>query len=296
MVAKRAKMLTSAACFSHASTASVGILKDLTSALVHLDFTMSIRIDVVILMNAIAERVMRRINRRRREALVERCVLEWDGKEMGDHTIVSNPGFFLISYPLISAYFASINFLVLKSFVKVVDASIKDRAQWDVIVIYVVGIIVINFCLEKHRQQGLRAFGAVYVIPIYQVLVITLGTTMGAVFYQEMEDMKPLHLALFTFSVFVTCCGVTILALSKKIGKLRWDCKRYLLTLNDSSDSELHGPSKEVVTRSMLSVPSSMGFVPSRSCSPVAMTAAVVSSDHDDISCHNELGLHSVQV
>jgi len=105
---------------------------------------------------------------------------------------------------------------------------------------------------------------------------------------------KALHLALFTFSVFVTCCGVGILALSKKIGKLRWDCKRYLLTLNDSSDSELHHQSKEVVTRSMLSVPSrsSMGFVASRSCTPVPMTEAVPS----DASCDNELGMHSVQV
>lgn len=235
-------------------------------------------VSVVIVVDAVAERVLRTINLQRRAALVERGISEWEGQEMGDHTIVSNAGFFLISYPLIAAYFASINFLVLKSFVKVVDASIKDHAQWDVIAVYVAGIIAINFLLELHRQKGLRAFGAVYVIPIYQVLVITLGTTMGAVFYEEMKNMKPLHLTLFVISVLVTCCGVTILALSKKIGKLRYDCRRYLLTLNDSSDSEMHG--KDYNPTSMVAAPSaqnchvsvgSMHLVSSRSCTPNPM-------------------------
>lgn len=240
-----------------------------------------VTVSLIIVVDMLAERILNRTNKQRRTELVEQGIMMWEGKEIGDHTIVTNQGFFLMSYTLISAYFASVNFLVLKSFVKVVSAAIQDHSQWDVIAVYVAGIIAINFLLELNRQKGLRAFGAVYVIPIFQVMVITLGTTMGAVFYQEMENMKPLHLALFIFSVFVTCIGVTILALSKKIGKLRWDCKRYLLALNEtdvSSDSE----HREFAARSMVAAPSADAYslnvsvasshlVPSRSCTPVPM-------------------------
>ena len=234
-------------------------------------------VSVVIVADWMTERVLHRSNIRRREELVQQGIEQWDGKEIGDHTIVAHPGFFLISYPLIAAYFASVNFLVLKSFVNVVDASIRGHAQLDVIAVYVAGIFVINFCLEMHRQKGLQAFGAVYVIPIFQVFVITLGTTMGAVFYEEMEDMKTLDLALFVLSVLVTCGGVTILALSKRIGKLQYDCRRYMVSLNESSDSEL--AANDFAARSMVAAPSAHSHnvsvssmhlgVPSRSCTPV---------------------------
>eukprot|EP00483_Globobulimina_turgida_P011714 UN11736 len=91
-----------------------------------------------------------------------------------------------------------------------------------------------------YRQKGLRAFGAIYVIPIYQVFVITLGTAMGAIYFKEMDNMNVANSLLFVSSVFITCIGVIILALSNNINKLlmKTHCQRYLLTTSYDSDSQ----------------------------------------------------------
>eukprot|EP00488_Nonionellina_sp_1-RS-2012_P000984 TRINITY_DN1567_c0_g1_i1.p1 TRINITY_DN1567_c0_g1~~TRINITY_DN1567_c0_g1_i1.p1 ORF type:complete len:122 (+),score=27.24 TRINITY_DN1567_c0_g1_i1:34-399(+) len=114
--------------------------------------------------------------------------VEYFKGKIGEHSIVYMRSFYLISYPLISAYFASVNFLVLKNLTQIIAASIRSKASatnnftYWMTYVYIVGVGAINFLLEMFRQKGLRAFGAICVIPIYQVLVITMGTTMGAIY------------------------------------------------------------------------------------------------------------------
>ena len=86
----------------------------------------------------------------------------------------------------------------------------SDNGTFYLTYIYIEGIFIIDFLLEMFRQKGLRAFGAIYVIPIYQVLVITMGTTMGDIYFKEMKNMKMSNAILFITSVFITCFGVII--------------------------------------------------------------------------------------
>mmetsp|Transcript_29808 Transcript_29808/g.48525 ORF Transcript_29808/g.48525 Transcript_29808/m.48525 type:complete len:512 (+) Transcript_29808:74-1609(+) len=179
----------------------------------------------VILVDLIILQILNGVNARRKRYLLANGTTEFQGEEIGDFTVIYARAFYLVSYPLIAAFMASINFLVLKSFVQIVSVSIKNRRAANTnftfyaTYVYIAGIFVINFLLEKYRQKGLRAFGAIYVIPIYQVLVITLGTSMGAIYFKEMQNMTVLNFLLFVASVFVTCCGVVILALSNYINK-----------------------------------------------------------------------------
>lgn len=193
--------------------------KDITFLLFFLSVTFIIIIDFIMI------QIFNRINKRKKNDLISRGILLYEGSEIGDHTKIYKPSFYLISYPLIAAYMASVNFLVLKSFTQIITSSIKsldtarDNFTFYLTYVYIGGIFLINFLLEMFRQKGLRAFGAIYVIPIYQVLVITMGTTMGAIYFKEMKNMKILNVILFLVSVFVTCLGVIILALSKKIDR-----------------------------------------------------------------------------
>ena len=209
-----------------------------------------IAISFIIVMDFILIQIFNRINKRKKEDLIARGILMWEDQEISDHTIVYNASFYLLSYPLIASYFASVNFVVLKGFIRIISSSTasrqaaKDNFTFYLTYVYIGGIFIINFLLEMFRQKGLRSFGAIYVIPIYQVLVITVGTTMGAIYFKEMHNMKILNASLFLLSVFITCCGVIILALSNKISKFltkNKNCsttKKYLLTNNESDDSD----------------------------------------------------------
>eukprot|EP00484_Ammonia_sp_Unknown_P029764 CAMPEP_0197049678 /NCGR_PEP_ID=MMETSP1384-20130603/24761_1 /TAXON_ID=29189 /ORGANISM="Ammonia sp." /LENGTH=546 /DNA_ID=CAMNT_0042481993 /DNA_START=30 /DNA_END=1670 /DNA_ORIENTATION=- len=205
-----------------------------------------VAISFIIALDLLLISILNGINKRKKEEMLFRGETQYHGQEIGDYTIVYMHGFFLVSYPLIAAFLASVNFIVLKSFVQIIRSSLSSKHSANhnftfyLTYVYIGGIVLINFMLEKFRQKGLRAFGAIYVIPIYQVLVITLGTTMGAIYFKEMHNMTPLHSALFVLSVFVTCGGVIMLALSSNISKLlqRTNCQKYLLTSNESDRSE----------------------------------------------------------
>eukprot|EP01084_Bolivina_argentea_P308056 532567_1 len=204
-------------------------------------------ITFIIIMDLIIIQIFNCINKRKKEELFRKEIHIFDGKQIGEYTIIYYQSFYLISYPLLAAYCASINFLVLKSFIQIINSSIKNRQYFInnftfwLTYIYIIGIFVINFLLEMYRQKGLRIFGAIYIIPIYQVFVITLGTTMGAIYFNEMENMTTFNSILFISSVFITCIGVIILALSNNINKILQQtyCKKYLLTNSNDSDSEI---------------------------------------------------------
>jgi len=256
---------------------------------------------VLIAIDYVALKVLDRINRRKKAELRHRDVLEFEGKEIGEHTIVYLPCFYLISYPLIAAFCASINFLILKSFIKIVVASMDSAKTAErnftfyLTYVYILGILLINFLLEMHRQKGLRAFGAIYVIPIFQVLVITMGTTMGAIYFSEMRGMSSMGLGLFVLTVFVTCCGVVVLALSSKISKLLRDadCGRYIGTLNEVMSSDLNDPdlmSSECVDMKTMS----MARTPSEAEESVKSSSRTSVREHS--ASEHSASEHSLQV
>lgn len=129
-----------------------------------------------------------------------------------DHEIVHGANFLMISYTSIAAYFGSINVLLMKSIVTILGSFEVDYfADWFFYVT-IASIVAVNFLLEFFRQRALFYFDAVFVVPIYQVMLILGSALMGAVFFDEFATLTSVELALFTLSIGITLFGVAILA------------------------------------------------------------------------------------
>eukprot|EP01083_Nonionella_stella_P202525 739820_1 len=81
----------------------------------------------------------------------------------------------------------------------------------------IVLFLLANVLMEYWKQRALGLFGALYVIPIYQVEMIVGGTLFGAMFFGEFEDMSTLYLFLFFVAIVIDVIGVSILASSTGI-------------------------------------------------------------------------------
>eukprot|EP01084_Bolivina_argentea_P310445 537220_1 len=120
--------------------------------------------------------------------------------------------FLMISYISLAAYFGSISVLLMKSAVLMlynINAEIvSDWFFWFI----VLGCVVVNFMLEYFRQRALACFGAMFVVPIYQVLYVIGAALFGAVYFGEFDQLNSLDLILFMSSLLMSLFGVLILA------------------------------------------------------------------------------------
>lgn len=133
--------------------------------------------------------------------------------------------FLLFAYVWLGCFFAANNTLFIKSVVTIVIGSITDKppgslktnvTEWLSYVIIVLWIACL-LLMEYWRQKALSHFGALYVVPTFSVIAITLTSIIGMVFFKEYPN-STLNWVLFIVGIIVTVIGVMILSFD--IGKL----------------------------------------------------------------------------
>ena len=69
------------------------------------------------------------------------------------------------------------------------------------------------------QQRALSRFPSVYVIPINQVNLIVIGTTLGGVYFREFEGLPALDFIMFIVAILITSVGVIALAIGHTLFK-----------------------------------------------------------------------------
>ena len=77
-------------------------------------------------------------------------------------------------------------------------------------------LIIVNILLVYFQQRALSAFNSLYVIPIFQVNVIVIGTALGASFFDELRGLKVYEYILFCLSICITIIGIIVLTFAPK--------------------------------------------------------------------------------
>eukprot|EP01084_Bolivina_argentea_P219527 372309_1 len=137
-------------------------------------------------------------------------MLNFNSKEQTK--IIYGRHYLMISYVSLAAYFGSINVLFMKSIVVIIATFTMDYFTDWFFYMVIIGIVVVNLSLEFFRQRGLAYFGALFVVPIYQVLLILGASLMGAIYFNEFASLKLYELILFCVAIILTLIGVAILA------------------------------------------------------------------------------------
>ena len=138
--------------------------------------------------------------------------------------------FLLFSYCIIAAYFDAMQYLFLKSIMSLIGSSIEneinlhlninDYLTWLIIVFYVSTMLM----MELFRNRGLAYFGALYVLPIFEVWSLILSSCFGAVYFHELQDIEPFEGSLFFVGIIILSIGMIILA---------WDIGKILENISD---------------------------------------------------------------
>ena len=74
--------------------------------------------------------------------------------------------------------------------------------------------------MEYFRQKALSLFGAIYVVPLFEVLCITMTSVIGMVYFEEYVGWETVDVALYILGILVVIAGVLVLSLD--VGKI-WD-------------------------------------------------------------------------
>merc|ERR1711973_54394 len=72
--------------------------------------------------------------------------------------------------------------------------------------------------MEYFRQKALSLFGAIYVVPLFEGICITLTSIIGMVYFEEYVGWKALNVGLYIFGILVVIAGVLVLSLD--VGKI----------------------------------------------------------------------------
>merc|ERR1712241_204414 len=67
--------------------------------------------------------------------------------------------------------------------------------------------------MEYFRQKALSLFGAIYVVPLFEVLCITLTSIIGMVYFEEYIGWKALNVGIYVLGILVVITGVLVLSL-----------------------------------------------------------------------------------
>ena len=120
--------------------------------------------------------------------------------------------FLMISYVSLAAYWGSWSILFMKSGVLMLyNMNVTIATDWFFWFI-VLGCFVVNFLLEYFRQRALACFGAMLIVPVYQVLYIVGAALFGAMYFHEFSSLSFTDLIMFIFAIFLTMVGVVVIA------------------------------------------------------------------------------------
>lgn len=113
-----------------------------------------------------------------------------DPEEEEMREVAVAPNFTLFSCVWISVFFAANNTLFLKSGVLLLSSSFEstDNLETNLTdpVSYIICMLVpvCMLSMEYFRQKALSLFGAIYVVPLFEVLCITLTSVIGMVYFE----------------------------------------------------------------------------------------------------------------
>ena len=129
---------------------------------------------------------------------------------------------YLIAIVYVTAYWGAINMLFLKCWLTTMNVvhmpeTMKEWMFWATFVIFIATLIL----LEYWRQESLKLFNSLYVIPMFQTLLIVSGTWIGGVFFEEFVDLDPRNFDIFCVGIGITIFGVLVLTFSNYLSKLK---------------------------------------------------------------------------
>eukprot|EP01083_Nonionella_stella_P280966 956008_1 len=158
--------------------------------------------------------------------------------------------FLMVSYVALASYFGSVNVLFMKAIVLILAGFEVDYFKGWILYFVIIGIVVVNVLLEFFRQRALAYFGALFVVPIYQVLLIVGSAMMGAVFFNEFAGLEAYELVLFILAIIITMIGVATMAFNvgKAFQKVEKGIKVAFVKVDDKLDAiddyfgDLDGP------------------------------------------------------
>eukprot|EP01084_Bolivina_argentea_P320388 555880_1 len=151
-------------------------------------------------------------------------------KSSNNRNIQFGAHFLLFSYCIVGAYFASVQQMFLKSIMSLLGSSIEsienlqingsDFLTYLLIIFYITTMLF----MELFRNRGLAYFGALYVLPIFEVWTLILSSCIGAIYFQELQYIEPFQGTLFFIGIIILSIGVIILA---------WDVGKILENIAD---------------------------------------------------------------
>jgi len=83
--------------------------------------------------------------------------------------------------------------------------------------IFLVGLPFSIFMQLKTLNEGLRAFDAIEIVPMYQASIVCVGVSWGWTFYQENRYLDRAHEAMFAVGCAVSVCGILLLSFKKAL-------------------------------------------------------------------------------
>jgi len=137
-----------------------------------------------------------------------------DGVSLDGSFDAPGASFLMLSYSIISAVHGAFMCICNKAIAEIFASIFKGKGglgdPWTYF--FIGAFIYLNLGIEWFKQKALAHFGALYVVPIWQVLVILGGILIGGIFFREFGSLSDINLIMFTTACILTAVGVVILA------------------------------------------------------------------------------------
>lgn len=122
---------------------------------------------------------------------------------------------------LLAGIFSGSTGFFAKAVTYALRASVAANDPWGSVgngffYIFLVGLPLSIFMQLKTLNEGLRAFDAIEIVPIYQASIVCVGVSWGWTFYQENKSLDQNHESMFAFGCVISVCGISLLSFKKK--------------------------------------------------------------------------------
>jgi len=147
--------------------------------------------------------------------------------ENGNHMSLGKGFYIALSYCWIAATLAAYNGLFTSAWSTALSSSISTGNNYFFVntscvstaYFQVVAFATANFYMEYWKQKSLATFESLFIVPVFQVLLVVLVVTTTGIFYQDFEKMYSGPILLFIIGVLITCVGVAILSYQSEENK-----------------------------------------------------------------------------
>ncbi|CAK4182570.1 unnamed protein product [Aphanomyces euteiches] len=122
--------------------------------------------------------------------------------------------FHSLVFPTLSGAFGAQSILFAKSVAELIKSTIAGVNQFTTAGTYFIalGMFACIFLQIHWLAQGLEHFDAVFIVPIFQCVFISISIVGGAVYFDEFAAMSTTTLIMFLVGVLITLTGVGVLS------------------------------------------------------------------------------------